>query len=301
MIRNLLWRLALRPRLEFLWRSNPDAVVLPNDAAFPYDRIAASLRTRDTPFVLIQEGIRFELQGVESKFSYGSAGAQAIAAWGPSSAKYFRSAGAPADRIHLTGNPRFDSLDRLESTRPAASKTLLLVTNPVDTLGLCSSDEKYSLVRRFIDGCAEFLEDGTFDVTIRIHSGESEQAYREAISSTSSSAAVSFDSETDLHELLHRARATVILASTVGLESLLLGVPLGVIEIPGRGFVFDYVSGGAARGLTWKRPLAPQVQALLSGEPLDTREYLASHLAVRKDSGKEVARLISSIAVTNTS
>jgi hypothetical protein len=275
--------------------------VLPNDSAFPYDRIAAVLRAREIPFVLIQEGIRFQLPGVEPDRSYGSGGASAIAAWGPSSARYFESVGVPAERIHLTGSPRFDNLDRVEGEETGSPRTLLLITNPIDTLGLCTSSEKYDLVRRFVDECRTLLSEHGFQLTVRLHSGESEQVYRDALSLADTNSAVIFDSQTDLYCQIRQSLAVVTLASTVGLEALLLGVPLGVIEIPRRGFVFDYVSSGAACGLTWSRPMAPQIGRLLTRDPRVPEEYLSRHFAVRGQSTEMVARLISNtINLTET-
>jgi len=42
------------------------------------------------------------------------------------------------------------------------------------------------------------------------------------------------------------SRAAIVLTSTVGLEALTFGLPLGVLEIPGHDFAFDYVQRGAA-------------------------------------------------------
>jgi hypothetical protein len=42
------------------------------------------------------------------------------------------------------------------------------------------------------------------------------------------------------------ARAAVVLTSTVGLEALTFGLALGVLEIPGHEFAFEYVQRGAA-------------------------------------------------------
>ncbi|NIY17466.1 MAG: hypothetical protein GWM98_22600, partial [Nitrospinaceae bacterium] len=57
-----------------------------------------------------------------------------------------------------------------------------------------------------------------------------------------------------LYPLFVLSKAAIVLASTVGLEALMMDVSLGVLEIPGSGFVYDYVEQGAAMGLTWKRP-----------------------------------------------
>jgi hypothetical protein len=42
------------------------------------------------------------------------------------------------------------------------------------------------------------------------------------------------------------ARAVVVFTSTVGLEALMFDKPIGVLEIPGHEFAFEYVQRGAA-------------------------------------------------------
>lgn len=85
------------------------------------------------------------------------------------------------------------------------------------------------------------------------------------------------------------------MASTAGLEALLFGFPLGVLEIPRAGFVFDYVSSGVAMGLAWNTPLADQVSDLLESRqrPQQVVEtYVARHLAAREGAADQVVKLI---------
>ncbi len=104
------------PGFEASWAEAPDVVVVPNDAAFPYDRIAAAAARRGLPLVLVQEGIRFPLPVETGQDAYGLGGADVLAAWGEASADYFRQRGVPGERIVVTGNPRF------AETRPGSPK-----------------------------------------------------------------------------------------------------------------------------------------------------------------------------------
>ena len=54
-VRALTWRLMVGPRFGALLRDRPDLVVLPNDLAYPYDRIAERLCRQGVPFLLLQE------------------------------------------------------------------------------------------------------------------------------------------------------------------------------------------------------------------------------------------------------
>jgi hypothetical protein len=79
----------------------------------------------------------------------------------------------------------------------------------------------------------------------------------------------------------------------------MMGVPLGVLEIPGAGFVYDYVERGAAAGLTWERPMAGQVCELLTGAVCDkqaARDYIEYSLSTIGEAAERVTELIDQIA-----
>jgi hypothetical protein len=93
-----------------------------------------------------------------------------------------------------------------------------------------------------------------------------------------------------LFGVLAAARAAVVLASTVGIEALAFGLPLGVVEIPGHGFAFEYVQRGAAAGLS-TGSMAAGVRALLDDAP--TRRPAAAALIERHlhDRGRAAAHV----------
>jgi hypothetical protein len=302
MARAMSWRTVLRVRLESLLREQPDVAVLPNDAAFPYNLIARMLKDREVPFVLVQEGIRFGRPAAGGAENYGSGGASAFAVWGETSAAYFRACGVPKSVLHVTGNPRFDEIDG--SKQPAAkpelerqlkqhAKNLLLLTNPIDDQGFCTTEAKLTLVRRFAAGLRPLLEDPTFHLTVKPHARESLSAYGAALSGVLQPERWTV-TEAPLHTLFRTASAAIVLASTVGLEALLAGLPLGVLEIPGHGFVHDYVGEGAALGIGWSAPIAPQVRILLSRgvTPPPVDHYLARSLCLTGNAAGRVAGLV---------
>ena len=298
--RAIIWRLLLAPRLEALLRDAPDLVVLPNDAAFPYDRIARLLDARRVPFLLLQEGIRFPLEGQAAEPVYGAAGAAAVAAWGEAAADYFRAAGVPADRIHLTGSPRYDRSvhatggDHGERSLGLPGRTLLLASNPIDDQGFCSHREKISLIGRFLAGIEPLFADPDFHLAVKLHSRERPEEIR-SILARSPGERVSIHTDVALEDLFRSATAVVVLASTVGLEALLHDLPLAVLEIPGHGFQYDYVESGAAVGLRWNAPMAGQVEGLFepSAERLERVEaYMQRQFASRDEATSRVEKLI---------
>lgn len=285
-LQTLLWHVGLGPRLRYLLSPAPTLAVLPNDSAFPFDRLVRLLAERHTPFLLLQEGIRFPLPGVPHRLAYGSGGAAAVAAWGESSAAYFREVGVEPQRIHLTGNPRLDGLDqetggssaRRSISRNRRGQTILLATNPIDEQGFCTLAEKLAMVRRFVDEIAELVREREIRLCLKLHASESRADYERALAGSSCAREVTFAGDAPLHALLASADAAVIMASTVGLEALLLGTPVGVLELPRVGFVFDYVADKAAQGLNWSRPMAPQVRELLDYDSPGAHSFLKKHL-----------------------
>ncbi len=303
--REVVWSLLLGPSLRRALARPPAACVVPNDAAFPYDRLARLLRARRVPFLLLQEGIRFPLPAEADAVAYGTGGAAALAAWGEASAEHFRAAGVARERIHVTGSPRFDELAgrdwRSEGRELAAAldlpaRYLLVVSNPIDDQGFCSTREKLELCERFAREIGAALLGRGTGLVVKLHARESRADFQRA-AALPPGLDVRIVEEAPLHPLLAAAEAVVVLASTVGLEALLLGKPLAVLEIPGFGFAFDYVPAGAARGLTWSEPMAPQVLALLDDPPSPAATaYLARQLAAGGGSARAVGDLVADLA-----
>jgi len=302
-----VWAGWLAPRLAWLTRGSA-VVVIPNDAVFPYRELAGLSRMTRTPFLLMQEGIRFPLPGVREEDAYGRAGAAAICAWGEASAEYFRAQGAPPDTVHVTGNPRFDGFrpeawqaegEALLRTLGLARPPLLYLSNPIDDQGFCTTEEKLAMFRRFADDVAGPLAEKDRHLLVKLHPREDVAAFRRAAGQSAAAARTQVLDDHSLFAALACAGAAVVLASTVGLEALLFGLPLGVLEVPGTGFVFDYVQSGAARGLRPDHGLGQAISALLAStaQPPDgvRARYLERHLAHRGQAAHRIASLIEAL------
>ncbi len=302
--REVSWQTMLQRPLHHTFNTRPNLVVLPNDAAFPYDHIVQMLHGRDIPFLLMQEGIRFPLPTDTGHDTYGSGGAAAIAAWGESSAAYFRAQGAPPQTIHCTGSPRFDHIsntdwqaqaEQLKARYGFGQTNLLFLSNPIDDQGFCTTTEKMALVRRFLAEIAPLFADPDFHLIIKLHGREPVSDFQTAVAASPFAHQITVLGQAPLYPLFTLAQAAIVLASTVGLEALLFNLPLAVLEIPGYGFVHDYVCCGAATGLTWQWPLPSQVQELIDGQGVDTAvisTYLQNNLTTCSEAGAQVANLI---------
>ncbi|MEO1530043.1 MAG: hypothetical protein AAFX06_31910 [Planctomycetota bacterium] len=295
-------------RLAALLRDRPDVVLLANDVAFPTDRIVKELHRRAIPYVLAQEGIRFPLPNTKSEVAYGTGGATRIAAWGRLSADYFIQQGVPEQDVVPTGTPRFDGMDpgeyreqgiRLREQLELRGKTLLLVSNPVDVLGFCTTDAKLGLIDRFATLVEPlFVEDDGFRLIVSMHPHEDAEAVRQRLSKHPFEKRIHIpDRSVPLYHHLAAADAAVVLASTVGLEALIFGLPLGVVEIPGHGFVHDYVASNAALGLKLDPDLANVVGGMLAGNRGNGgRQYVADSIETFEDASTRIASLVSEVA-----
>lgn len=298
------WRALLQAQVGHWLAGEVALAALPNDAAFPYDRIAGELKRRRIPFVLVQEGIRFPLPAERAGMVYGGGGANAIAAWGKKSAEHFCAVGAPAERIHLTGNPRFDAIGRTDWRARAKEalpehllrgKNLLFLSNPIDAQGFCTSREKAELVRRFAEAAAPLLGDPELHLVFKLHPSEDPEPFEAMVREVGMGGRATVLREAGLYPVLAVSQAAVVMASTAGLEALLFGLALGVVKIPGAGYVFDYVQGGAAEGLDPEGNMRAGLEQMLYGDAQSgeqVREYMGETLAVREGAGERLAELV---------
>jgi hypothetical protein len=313
LIRWASWHVLLGAPIRKWLEQSPDCVILANDAAFPYGNIVNMLQAKQIPFILMQEGIRFPLpKAASNREIYGRGGAAALAVWGESSAEYFREVGVPEARIHLTGNPRYDSIlstdwqsaaERLRAEWQINDQNLLFLSNPIDDQGFCTTAEKLDLIRKFVLGSAPLFTHDNFRLIMKLHGREAVEGFSAVVADLPYREQIIITNSAPLYPLFKLARAAVVLASTVGLEALLFGLPLGVLNIPGAGFVYDYVSDGAALGLQVDDSLALQVQTLMTERPVKTARleaYLKRNLTIQVGSARRIAQMIDQLLANNS-
>jgi hypothetical protein len=251
--KRLVWRLGLGPRLGLLLR-RARVVVVPNDAVYPYFELVDQLRRTRTRTILLQEGIRFAMPRRYTGRQYGGAVTAAVCAWGEGSKDFFIAGDVPGERIVVTGTPRLDSLD------PAAWRSqgedlvrdlglgappIAFLSNPIESQGYGSKHDKLALFARFLAGAAPVLRARNIPVIVKNHLHEDPGDYARIAAQSPIPGLVSVV-DRPIFAAIAAARAAVVLSSTAGLEALAFGLPLGVLEIPGHDFAFEYVQRGAA-------------------------------------------------------
>lgn len=294
----VVWR-AIAPRLRWLLRG-ARVIVVPNDAVYPYYELLQSVHA---PTVLMQEGIRFEMADGYTGPRYGSVASAAVCAWGEGSKAYFLASGAPEDRIAITGAPRLDRVD-VESWRrdgqalleklQLASPPLAFLSNPIEHQGYGTREDKLALFRQFLDGAAPVLRARNVPVLVKNHLYEDPDDYAKIAAASPLAGQVTIMREGSIFAAIAASRAAVVLTSTVGLEALTCGLPLGVLEIPGHDFAFDYVQRGAAVPVRIS-DVASSVEKLLSPDPSHRATgaaFVAYHLHDQGHARRHVADVI---------
>src|SRR5262249_39136644 len=150
---------------------------------------------------------------------------------------------------------------------------------------------KLDLFDRFVADAGPLLANRGVDLVVKLHPREDRAAFQRVLDRHAARARIA---DGKLFELLACARAAVVLASTVGLEALVFDVPIAALELPGHGFVFEYVSRGAAVGIRLDA-IASGVTALLDRDA--TRDSAAAallerHLAHRGEATRRVVDTI---------
>jgi hypothetical protein len=293
----VVWQI-LAPRLRHLLRRT-QVVVVPNDAVYPYEELIKGLRRRGVRVALLQEGIRFTPPAAYGGTVYGTGGVSALCAWGEGSAEHFARTGVPAGVIAVTGNPRFDTIDPAAWREPGAKMLadlgltkapVAFLSNPIENQGYGTVQVKLALFEAFLREAGPVLAARDLDVVVKTHLQEDPALFREVAARTPYGARVHVISDGALFAVLAMSRAAIVLASTVGVEALTFGLPLGVVEIPGHGYAFEYVQRGAAAGLR-TGAMAAGVTELLDGA--EARRPAAAALVERHlhDRGHAAARV----------
>jgi hypothetical protein len=254
LIRDVIWFTKLRPSLIKANRVLPKLAVIPNDIAYPLIKILAFFKSKKLTTVLYQEGIRFPLPNEDGGMRYGTNGTNYVFTWGLRSSQYFSSLGVSSEKIIEVGNPRFDKMlvDDYENDIVAIKKSLqkgyinfLYASNPVDDQGFCTYDTKLQLFDQFLKTCCSL--DMNITVWLRLHPRENKSDFQRIIEKYIKQIRVNWAMNSPLFAYVKLMDATIVLASTVGLESLLNKTPIGVIKLPEpHNYVFDYVSRDAA-------------------------------------------------------
>lgn len=290
---------ALVPRVRALVEGS-SLLVVPHDTAFPYDVI---LERTSLPSVVMQEGIRFEFPTHDT---YGSGRAVKLCAWGKGSAELFLSRGISPDKIEVTGAPRLDRLDpeawrdegqRLRATLGLTRPTILFLTNPIETQGFGTKDDKLALFERWIAASIAAIRRRGYTLLVRNHPAESAVEYQAIIARLGFERDARVVTSGTLHGTLAAASVALVMTSTVGIDALMFGLPLGVLDIPKHGCAFEYVQRGAASAYSLEA-IEASLDNLLENaatRAVAAKDFVERHLHGRGGATSRVANVIEDV------
>jgi hypothetical protein len=231
------------------------------------------------------------------------AGAAALCAWGEASAAHFRTV-APATNVHVTGNPRFDGVEPSsyqEAGRALAARLglttqpLLYLSNTIDDMGFCSTAEKMEIFSSFLRKVKPLLARDGRALVVKLHPREDVAAFSQA-ATIAPPRSVHILRDESLYPILAMGKAAVVLASTVGIEALMFGLPLGVLAIPRYGHVFEYVRENVAIALDDENVVDGVGQLLTSKvDQQPVGRFLERHLACRGQAAARTADRITDL------
>jgi hypothetical protein len=268
----VLWRFLIK---RFIKRHihAADVVLHFNDVAFPGNYITNWLKKRGVKQAMLQEGIRFPLPN-ESESKYASCGADMIFCWGEFSLNHFRNVASARSQLLISGSPRYQDIRSKYSGDRNAQRYIGVFTNPIDDQGFCTHIEKVTLFRRLIEKISDNLKERGLVLLLKAHPRENIAEYEDILRISG----VSYEiGDNDIFKCISEVAGGIIFASSVGVELLFLGKNLAQLEMPGFGFLFDYVENGVALPVSEETSGAEIVSYILDNEK-NYSEYLSKHL-----------------------
>jgi len=193
-----------------------------------------------------------------------------IAVWGDSSKKQLINEGAPKEKIIVTGAPQFDNLiefnakmeeDIKKEINLDTSKKYILFT----TQTLPYMEEAVRCV------CKAVKSIPPLQLVIKTHPSEySTKKYERIIKESGVDGILT---KKYLHHLIKGCSAMLTVASTTGLEALIMRKPLITINLSGKPDIMPYAESGAALGVYKPENIKPAIKSMLENK--DIREKLA--------------------------
>ncbi len=183
--------------------------------------------------------------------------------------------GAPEKNVFITGQPRFDLIQRVKTNGrevleklniPAGKGVVVLATQPLHSLW--TEEERKEFLETIIEGLEQLPEK---QLVIKLHPAEEEEDYRALLGKTGWQVVLCRD--IDLYALLRACELLITVHSTVALEAMILGKPVITVNLTGRPDVMPYAASGAALGVYRPEDLVPAMTRALS-DP-ETRSELA--------------------------
>lgn len=228
---------------------HPSAVVVVPDRNL-FGRTAVKIaRKYKVPSITLPTGL------VSSHPHFGSLFADRIAIYGNVARELYLKAGVESSRIMVTGMPHWDGLANIRDTpRKLSSITSVL---------FATENLPFSQTRRTLEATVAAVERiGNARVVVKVHPRESTKPYEELVQRRAWSN-VEIKRDVALHPLITESDLVIVNYSEVGLEAMIIGRPVIVMDFTGRQELVPYVSSGAALGVFAPQDAEPKIRSAL--------------------------------------
>jgi CDP-glycerol glycerophosphotransferase (TagB/SpsB family) len=230
---------------------------------------------------------------------YDTVVADRVAAMGDVSCRLWEEQGISAERIVVTGSPRFDDKyvpDPAASSRihtalriPPGKGIIAFATQPLSPRVIEENVKHIArAARRFPD----------HQLVFKVHPREETCRYEKLLASLGEQDAIIVQ-DIDLDALLQASALVITGFSTVALEAMILGRPVLIVNLTGEPDPVDYVQSGAALGAYRPEDITKQMRRLLDDAWVDAtmaesrRKYVVDQLHV--PDGQATGRVVALI------
>lgn len=208
---------------HFLEHCKPAVIVLFNQVSPPGRTMAKVAELMEVPSLAVQHGLFIG-------YAYRSLATDKMLVWGPIAKDFWLHMGCPAERIICVGaighEKQKEQVSQNRTIFPAnvtRGKILIVGQNP----GLFISLSLYSYTLEIIIKAAEQLHDFTF--VIKPHPGEDPEIHRNILQNSRSNN-IKIITDGPIENFLAQADLVISLHSTVGIEAMLMGIPVIVVS-----------------------------------------------------------------------
>lgn len=280
---------ALLVAREALDRLGPKVQVVTDPADYEAKSFTLIGALRKIPSLCLQYGLATKL---DSEWKY--FGQDYLGAFDEASAGVFREHGIPAERIVVTGNPRFDRYRPDEDLRRKVrhelgvpddrSLVLFLSVPPApEGVGRIESNLSDAEHRRLLD-CVYGLPaaDPGWVLAVKPHPEEDASPHGARARGRER---VRLVTDRSAYDLLNASDAVITLYSTTGLEAIYLDKPMVLINLTAREDLVDFVPCGAALPVRKEAELVPAIRDLLQDGEVSQKLAAARRAYVLKSRG----------------
>lgn len=252
-------------------RVRPELLVVGNDRWWVGLGFVLAARARGIPTLCVQDGITADIAG------WRWLAADRLAASGVDWPRLLVRHGVAAERITITGQPRYDALCAVRDRLGGADVRGALALDPAARYVLFASQPHQTgeYVRQVLDAILQVPE---ANVLLRPHPSEAPGKYDAWLGA----GRVSLRPADDIFALVRAADVVVTEYSTVALEAAILGVPVVTATFGGRPSPVPYAELGLAIPAAGPAELTAAVRAVVAGRaaavPGDLLEELVGPL-----------------------